>query len=339
MPTIDADAHVIESEETWSYMEGSEEAFRPKLVAPRKEEKRTWLIDGMEFPRGGNVNRKIPPAVLEMRDIESRLKHMDELEIDIQVLYTSLFLRPLTRRPEIEVAIFRSYNRWLADVCRKGEGRLRWIAMVPLNSIEESIIEARFAKDNGGCGLFFRGLPVGNKLLSDPYYYPLYEEAAKLNLPICVHASTGDFNWLDLFGHESGFAKFKLAPLSAFHSILHDGVPSKFPRLRFGFIEIRAQWVPYVIVDIAKRFEQKGKHLGENALRENRLFVTCQTDDDLPYVLKYAGEDNIVIGSDYGHQDTSAEIEALREIKKKGEVKTEVIDKILYANAKELYGL
>ncbi len=130
-----------------------------------------------------------------------------------------------------------------------------------------------------------------------------------------------------------------MAPLSAFHAILHDGIPTKFPKLRFGFIEIRAQWVPYAIVDIRKRFEQKGKHLGENALRENRLFVTCQTDDDLPYVLKYAGEDNIVIGSDYGHQDTSAEIEALREIKKKGEVKTEVIDKILYANAKELYGL
>jgi len=92
-------------------------------------------------------------------------------------------------------------------------------------------------------------------------------------------------------------------------------------------------------VDIRKRFEQKGKHLSKDALRDNRIFVTCQTDDDLPYVLKYSGEDNIVIGSDYGHQDTSAEIEALREIKKKGEVRTEVIDKILYANAKELYGL
>jgi len=338
MPTIDADAHVIESEETWKYMEGSEAEFRPKLINAQNG-KRTWVIDGKEFPRGGNVNRKIPTEVLEMRDIENRLKHMDELGIDIQVLYTSLFLRPLTSRPEVEVGLFRSYNRWLADVWRKAEDRLRWVAMVPLMSIDKSIEEARFAKDNGGCGLFFRGLPVGNKLLSDPYYYPLYEEAAKLSLPICVHASTGDFNWVDLFEHESGFAKFKLAPLSAFHSILNDGVPSKFPKLRFGFIEIRAQWVPYAIVDIRKRFEQKGKHLGNNALRDNRIFVTCQTDDDLPYVLKYSGEDNIVIGSDYGHQDTSAEIEALRKIKTEGEVSPEAIDKILYANAKELYGL
>jgi len=338
MPTIDSDAHVIESEETWNYMEGSEAEFRPKLVDAQNGN-RTWLIDGKEFPRGGNVNRKIPTDVLEMRDIPNRLKHMDELGIDIQVLYPSLFLRPLTRKPEVEVGLFRSYNRWVADVWRKSENRLPWVAMVPLMSIDKSIEEARFAKNNGGCGLFFRGLPVGNKLLSDSYYFPLYEEAARLDLPICVHASTGDFDWLDLFEHESGFAKFKLAPLSAFHAILNDGVPTKFPTLRFGFIEIRAQWVPYAIVDIRKRFEQKGKHLGKNPLRENRIFVTCQTDDDLPYVLKYSGEDNIVIGSDYGHKDTSAEIEALRKLKTEGEVRPEIIDKILYANAKALYGL
>jgi predicted TIM-barrel fold metal-dependent hydrolase len=74
-------------------------------------------------------------------------------------------------------------------------------------------------------------------------------------------------------------------------------------------------------------------------MRENRLYVACQTDDDLPYVLKYSGEDSIVIGSDYGHADTSSEIEALRNLKKKGELKPEVIDKILYDNPKALYNL
>ena len=72
-------------------------------------------------------------------------------------------------------------------------------------------------------------------------------------------------------------------------------------------------------------------------MREDRLYVACQTDDDLPYILKYSGEDNIVIGTDYGHEDTSSEIEALRKLKSNGEVRPEVIDKILYANPKALY--
>ena len=63
------------------------------------------------------------------------------------------------------------------------------------------------------------------------------------------------------------------------------------------------------------------------------------TDDDLPYVLKYSGEDNIVIGSDYGHVDSAAEIDALRKLKNSGEIEPRVIDKILYDNSKALYGL
>jgi len=56
-------------------------------------------------------------------------------------------------------------------------------------------------------------------------------------------------------------------------------------------------------------------------------------------VLKYAGKDNIVIGFDSGHDDSSSEIAALRAIKEKGEVEPRIIDKILYDNAKALYGI
>jgi predicted TIM-barrel fold metal-dependent hydrolase len=40
----------------------------------------------------------------------------------------------------------------------------------------------------------------GDRRLSDPYFYPLYREAARLDLPICIHASAGNFGMFDLFG-------------------------------------------------------------------------------------------------------------------------------------------
>lgn len=338
MATIDADAHVIETERTWDYMDGADAQFRPVLAAPASDGKKDWLIDGEIFSRGGNVNRQIPEGAREMSDIELRLKHMDELGIDIQVLYPSLFLRPLTSRPEVERAISKSYNRWLAEIWRKAERRLRWVAVVPMMDIDAAIAEARFAKENGGCGLFSRGL-IDDRRLSDPYFFPLYEEAEKLNLPICVHASTGNFDWVELFADEGGFSKFKLPVLSAFHSIVYEGVPDRFPGLRFAFIEIRAQWIPYLMIDLRKRFVKLNRPVGPDLMRRNRLYATCQTDDDLPYILKYSGDDNLVIGSDYGHTDSASEIDALRNLKSKGEVAPEVIDKILYDNAKALYGL
>ena len=126
--------------------------------------------------------------------------------------------------------------------------------------------------------------------------------------------------------------------MGAFHSLIYDGIPARFPKLRIGIIEVSAQWIPYAIHDLARRYARRGKQLGDRVLRDNRVYVTCQTDDDLAYILEYAGEDNLVIGSDYGHSDNASEIEALRKLKNDGKVPARVIDKILQNNPCALYG-
>jgi hypothetical protein len=68
---------------------------------------------------------------------------------------------------------------------------------------------------------------------------------------------------------------------------------------------------------IARRLDRANNAAARNLIRDNHVYVACQTDDDLPYV----------IGSDYGHNDTSSEIEALRTIKTKGEVEPRIIYK------------
>jgi predicted TIM-barrel fold metal-dependent hydrolase len=142
-----------------------------------------------------------------------------------------------------------------------------------------------------------------------------------------------------MFEADSGFSKFKLPVVNTFHSLAYHGIPERFPKLRFGFIEVGAQWLPYALHDLKKRFERSGKVLGNDFMRENRLYVACQTTDDLGYVLRYAGENNMVIGTDYGHADTSAEIEALRTLKTASEVPAGAIEKILSSNPRDLYNL
>ena len=55
--------------------------------------------------------------------------------------------------------------------------------MLPLMTMDATLEEIQFSKANGACGLFTRGL-VDNKLLSDPYFFPLYEEAGRLGPPV-----------------------------------------------------------------------------------------------------------------------------------------------------------
>ena len=339
MLTIDADAHVIENESTWDYMLESERRFRPQVIRPTSGDASVdyWLIDGRAVPRS-NVGRDLPVAAREMSDLSVRIKHLDELNIDLQVIYPTIFNFPCTRRPEVELALCRSYNRWMADIVKKAPDRFRWIVVPPLLGMERVPEELKFGKENGACGVFIRGLEADRRL-SDPYFFPLYEEASKLDLPVCVHSANGSITMHDFFINDSGFCKFKLAVVGAFHSLVLEGIPKRFPKLRIGIIEVSAQWIPYAIHDLARRYARRGKRIDKHVLKDNRIYVTCQTDDDLDYVLQYAGEDNLVIGSDYGHADNATEIEALRKIQHEGKVSSQAIRKILDDNARALYGL
>ena len=343
MAVIDSDAHVLETDHTWDYMLESEREMRPRVVATPGDASsggESWLVDGTYIGKARNVGYSdTTRESREMEDIQARLKHMDELDVNVQVLYPTIFLRPFTRRPEVELAVTRSYNRWLIDIWKKAPTRLRWVAVLPLFSMDKAIEEARFAKENGACGIFMRGLE-GDKHINDPHFFPIYEEAGRLDLPICVHSATGSFAVHDYFLNECGFNKFKLAVVGSFHSLIFSKIPEKFPKTRWAFIEVSSQWVPYAIHDYARRFERSGAKVDKTqVLNNSKIWVTCQTDDDLPYVLKYAGDDKLIIGTDYGHNDTSSEILALRKLREDGAVPTPVVKKILDDNARALYSL
>jgi hypothetical protein len=55
------------------------------------------------------------------------------------------------------------------------------------------------------------------------------------------------------------------------------------------------------------------------------MFVTCENSDDLPYVVREGGEDCLVIGTDYGHTDTSSDLDAGSDENKRGRTKMSVI--------------
>ena len=348
MPTIDADAHVIETPETWSYFTAAEKPFTPMVVSRAEggEDhgvrgnaiRQYWAIDGRMHDKESNIGAETPQDAREMRDIPGRLRQMDELEIDIQILYPTLFLRPLTTNAAVEYALCRSYNRWLADIWRQAPERLRWVAMPPLLSMGRVRDELVFAKENGAVGIFMRGLEC-ERPMSDPYFYPLYETAGELDLAICVHSATNSFQVYNIFHNDPGFNKFKLATIGAVHSLLWHGIPERFPKLRWGFVEVSAQWIPYLLNDLRVRLAKRDKTLSDSVLADNNIYVACQVTDDLDYVLTYAGEDTLVIGTDYGHHDTATEIEALRMLRADGRVPPTAAGRILDDNPRSLYGL
>ncbi len=350
MQTIDADTHLIESERTWEFIDKEFLRHKPQLLVnsdpgATATQREFWRIDGALFPkRFFDFDRSgTTEEAREARSVDARLAHMTELGVDVQVLYPTLFLIPISGKPEVEFAIHTAYNRWAADICANSHGRLRWAAQLPLLSMDRAITELRWAVEHGACAVHMRPYDA-NRPPSSTYFYPLYAEAERLNVPICLHAGNGStIQSADLGPYpECVFPFVKLAPIGAFHSLLISGTCAKFPKLRWGIIEVSASWIPYLFHDLPPRMSRLlGRKLDPSyhLLRDNNAYVGCQTDDDLPYVLKYAGEETLIIGSDYGHADTSSELEALRHLSKMNEVSERAANKILYDNPKRLYAL
>jgi hypothetical protein len=353
---IDADAHVVESERVWDYLEATEKKFRPTLMAANENPQRLhWILDGEDLgPKFPSPNEKqsaehvkrfgrevgTPVAARELSDVARRLAHMDELGIDVQVLYNSLWITPLTKRPDAEIALCWSWNRWLADIWKLGENRLRWTCVVPALTPQEAVPQIHFAKEHGAVGVCMRPFER-DRLMTDPFYYPIYDEAQRLDIPVTVHLANGNPELFKLMTNESGggFSTFRVPTVTACYALIMSEIPRAFPRLRWGFIEVSSQWVPWVVHEAVRRSLGSAHPVSRSCLRDLNIYVSTQTDDDFSYVISYSGEDNLVIGTDYGHGDTSSELNAISRFKAMQGLSAQVKRKILSDNPRQFYGI
>ncbi len=347
MARIDVDAHVDETDATWEFLTESERAYKPITADPGvptaagdSRPHRLWLIDGgLRLRRWrDDVRTGTVQATRELADVPARLAQMDELNVDVQVLYPTMFLSGFTGKAEVEAALTGAYNRWMADATEESGGRLRWVALAPMLDIEEAVGGLRWAKENGACGVLKKGVECGRSS-SDPYFFPLYEEASRLDMPVCIHTGTGNppGSGPDIGG--------RLNAITAFTDLAMSDVPERFPDLRVGWIETGASWVPFLMADLmakAQKLTFRPFDFRSDLFRRCRFYVACDTTDDLPYILSYGVEDSLMIGTDYTHADQSAELRALDVIERReaeGELPPGVARKIVEENPRRFYGI
>ena len=359
---IDADTHISEGEAMWALMDKAVHPRRPLMLSVPEDtvfgnRNAFWLIDGEIYPKAGGRGsfalvtpsaqkvqegrKDSTPETREMTDIPGRLRDMDKLHTVAQIVYPTLFLVYNTTDRELEVALCRAYNRFLAQASDQAPERIKWVAVLPLQSMREAIDEIRFAKQHGAVGIFFRGIE-GEYTLDNPYLFPVYEEAQKQNLSICIHTGCGVRAILEMFelARNHTFGHTRVMPLLAFRDIIANKIPEQFPGLRFGFIEAAAGWVPFLI-HIVRRLQKDKFRFASSAelFKEYRLYVACEADEDIPYLAQYTGDDHLLIGSDYPHSDPSREDQFVNAINVRNDIPAHLKQKILYDNARAFYAM
>ena len=135
-----------------------------------------------------------------------------------------------------------------------------------------------------------------------------------------------------------GFSKFKLNCVGAFHSIVMDRVLSASPSSA-SVLENQRRMAALHLHRSGETFSYQRQGTKSDFLRQDRIYVACETTDDIPYIVNKLGDDNIVIGSDYAHADSATELLAIHNLSADPRLTPSLAKKIVSDNARALYGL
>jgi predicted TIM-barrel fold metal-dependent hydrolase len=348
MRVIDSDGHFHEPHDLFDeYIEKEYWSKRPRVVKIQNHslEEGRWVVEGKVVPRiplsngvGAGGFQYMTPRHKQMHmkdnsldDVEGRLKDLDLLGVDVQVVYPTAFTFVSdVEDKDLATAICRAHNNYVAEKCNKAQDRLKGVALVPIQDPPAAIEEMRrAAKELGLVAVTIPGI-VGDKPLHSPEFYPFFKAANDLDCPIGFHAVTGMHYtpWADCFKDffSTHITCMPFSMMVALMSLTRMGIMEELLNLRCAFLEIDGTWLNYWAGWVNKHVEdaprvRSGHHLepgwGESPyllaekardpmdyIQSGRFLSGYDEDEDMRYLIDHLGAKTFMYASDYPHSDT-----------------------------------
>jgi len=284
-PIIDADAHLLESVplllEHVDAQAGAAAAERVRVAIPT-------LFTGAGSAEQGIARGPWWPSVTDA-DYQATVmvpallaERLEQIGIDFAILYASLGLGLVTL-PDADVRLpaVRGLNAMLADLCKAHSYRLTPAAVIPMHTPEEAIAELRYARHELGLRATMIPPAVARPLAAYPDHFPrlahpdrygidsahdydpVWRTFVELRMAVTPHGAVGlrylpdgrssptNYAYNHVLGH--GYMMSELC-----RALVFGGVPSRFPKLSFGFLEGGASWAIWLLGALVEHWEKRG---------------------------------------------------------------------------------
>ena len=283
---------------------------------------------------------------------ELRIRDQEIDGVDAEVIYGVLAMGRVLEDRELIRWVYETYNTWAADFCRTAPGRLVALACIPNDDPEIAAGELRRAAKLG-----LKAADFTAKTAVMPLWHrdwdPLWAAADECNIPISFHGISPE--WVRKPSDEQ-MAKeyrsryiatlltmFQIAGAEFLASICFSGALERYPGLKFVMAESGVGWIPYILNRMDEEYEDRFSDLNlslkPSEYWRRQGYTTFQHEVNLlDDVVRLVGEDNIMWGSDYPHED-GVWPDSQKWIKQDlGHLDEKVQRKITCENAGKLYG-
>jgi uncharacterized protein len=296
------------------------------LMGARKYDRR--LGDAEPAPRPANsymgraehpVEEEGPHPLVD-HDPALRIADMDREGVDVNLLLPSGWFGCWTTvDSQVELALYRAYNRWLADFCAAYPDRLTGALLVPGRDVEAGLAELKRCAGEPWALALFVYTPA-EMPLDHPSLEPYWAAAQEYDLAVALHTFTvmppyapgGLDTWDNLWLQRS--AAHPWCGMRNMASLIGCGVLDRYPNLRLAVLEAGHSWLPFWM----RRLDSQALSMGPRGalpplrrkpseyVTSGRFFQSIEMAEgaDLTTdVVDVVGEDVLMYASDYPHDE------------------------------------
>ena len=317
---VDVDVHIDDTPQALAPY--CDMPWRKSLEMLAKTPQRYLDIPG--WSPGMRIDPPIPGGHPRMsaRSPKEMREGLDMIGVDDAILIPDHFLLFATiANIEYATTLSHAYNRWLtAEWLEEGNGFHGAVLACPQNPEDSAKEIERYAANKRIVAVFLPTAGV-NPLWGHRKYDRILAAAEAADLPVILHSVTliSPAFPANMDQFENSWAKqiisHPFSMMANMVSLMHSGVPVRFPKLKIVFTEAGVAWVPMMIWRM-DRYHQEFRRIvpfleerpSEYVKRQMWFCTQPLEEPDQPSELvemmsHYGGADRTVFASDWPHHD------------------------------------
>ena len=372
MPVIDIDSHYTEPRDLWTSRAPADlRDDVPRVV--ELDGKEMWVMGRDTFMGplgfcvvkrdGGKIRGEYSlPRYEEMTEAATypkpRLEVMDQLGLDVQILYPNILGFAGSSVMKLENAALRNlcvtaYNDAVAELQAEGAGRLFPQAILPFWDLDLAVKELERCRKRGLTGFTMTDAPEQWSLpcLSEPYWDKLWGTAQEMGLPVNFHIGSGSMGggpWTGM-GQSRTLATIStmlfMNNMRCLTQLIFSGLLDRFPRLKFVSVESGIGWIPFMLEACEYQMDQNMIERGGLKLRPREYFQRqiyasyWFENENVARTIELLGADNVMFETDFPHP-TCLYPNVREQVQSSlGGLERSVQRKVLYETAAKVYNL
>jgi predicted TIM-barrel fold metal-dependent hydrolase len=300
--------------------------------APR-EDRGKLLLDGASLfsnvsaLAGEIVARQAAERFTDLVDAASgrgQLRAMNRQGVDVAYLFPTYGLYvPYVEGMDFDFAeaLASAYNRWLYDYCGADRRRLRGVGLISRHDPATMPKQLEEVLELGWSAVILRPNPVQGRTLGHPAYEPFWSACEANGVAVALHEGTqarvqtvGSDRFRTRFAQHA--CSHPMEQMLAFLSLLEAGVFARRPRLKVGFLEAGASWLPSFLWRLD---ELSYPHMKEEVIDQvqqrpsvyfkRQCWISFEhSEPGMELTVATVGAERLLFATDYPHPDHSDDI-------------------------------